>query len=277
MFTYRHPEMTAISQDAYQVERRSFPWITAWNIALATAAATAVILSLFWIRDHYRDASKSIANIAHLNAILVPGIEALPDLEKALKLKNLLHTRVPVRMPRQKPSWKHIAREYRRAVFDQSTGHICGGLQFLYMAALEAHGIRSRRVSLFVKVDGATDPLWSHASVEAFIDGKWIAIDPTFNFTFRHDGRHVGWIETADLVDAGELVEVDTNGHSTLPRYESLNLSAPLGDDRNFLKLFLNFISIGPFMHPDTWDGYVRMKDGRVLDVASRGMNRSLR
>lgn len=251
--------------------------ITIWNVCLASAALALVVWSLIEIRAQYLDTSNDFANIKRMNGHLVPGIDSMSDFDKAVALRNMLHTRVPVAVPNKDRSWKRMYREYRRAIMDPAFGHICGGLQKLYMAALKAHGIRSRRVSMFVTVSDATDPLHSHATVDVFLDGRWIAMDPTYNFSLRHDGQQIGWLDAADLLESGHRVSVETEGHQILERYATLHLTEPLGGSKNFLTAFLNYITIGPYMRPATWDGYVRFKDGRTIDVAVSGMNRGLR
>jgi hypothetical protein len=62
----------------------------------------------------------------------------------------------------------------------------CGPLAYLYRESLVAAGIPARIVILLRNPPFRSD---GHGTVEAFVNGKWILTDPTFNAHFTIDGR----------------------------------------------------------------------------------------
>src|SRR3546814_4787010 len=83
---------------------------------------------------------------------------------------------------------------------DKDFGGSCGTLTIVYLALLKSFDIEARYVGMFKEAVNAPDPVISHASVEAFIEGRWIALDPTFNVSIWSGGERIGWEDARSLV-----------------------------------------------------------------------------
>jgi hypothetical protein len=96
---------------------------------------------------------------------------------------------------------------------------LCGDLSIFLNEVLNASGIKSRIVQLatdkFVKGEADLD---THVTVEAYLDGKWMIVDPTFNATLTC-GQGTVFIdakEAHDCVEAGKEL-VPHYGETKLP------------------------------------------------------------
>ena len=78
-------------------------------------------------------------------------------------------------------------------IYEHGYGN-CGTQSLALVGFLEAVGIRAR----FIEVEG-------HNACEAFIDGRWVLLDPMFNGVFRHpDGRPYSALEVHERHLRGE-------------------------------------------------------------------------
>jgi transglutaminase-like putative cysteine protease len=75
----------------------------------------------------------------------------------------------------------------------------------LYTALARAAGIPTRFVSGLVSQDGAS--FLYHSWAESLLDGRWIAVDPTFN-QVPADPTHLAFFEGNRLADLSPLVGV---------------------------------------------------------------------
>lgn len=75
----------------------------------------------------------------------------------------------------------------------------------LYTALARAAGIPTRFVSGLVSQDGAA--FLYHSWAESWLDGQWVAVDPTFN-QLPADPTHLAFFEGNQLVDLAPLVGV---------------------------------------------------------------------
>lgn len=108
------------------------------------------------------------------------------------------------------PPWdRDIVSNMRRLFDDPDYGMVCGGIGISLADALRAFGIQARVVQMF---SGGPD---THVATEAMIDGRWIAIDATFNAYFVDENeRPLSFAEMMTGLRAGKALE---------PRY----ISAP--------------------------------------------------
>ena len=213
-------------------------------------------------RFDFRD---DFADIREMTLAAFPQVETASAAERALILRDRVHWRVPV-YATGGTDWSELSASYREAVVTSQVGHICGGLSILYMAALGSLGVPARKVSFYEVVEAAPDPVPGHASVDVFIDGRWIAHDPTYNFSLVFNGEPVSWMEAAKLVRTGRYVTVSLDGKEMRDRYKALGLRFPIGDPRNFLTSHLAFVNIGADTFPETWDGIIRYSNRKPFD-----------
>lgn len=73
-------------------------------------------------------------------------------------------------------------------------GLSCGSLSYILKDALSLLDIPSRTIQLY-KSDFSED---THVVVEAFISGKWIVFDPTFNVTYENETGPLGIAQIQD-------------------------------------------------------------------------------
>ena len=130
-------------------------------------------------------------------------------IDKATHLRNLIYHGVPLKQTPGKFDFLSVDTAYLDSLRNDSVGHICGGLTIIYIAALESQGIPARYVGLF---SSNSEPFYSHATVEFWYDGRWIASDPTFNIMFKSGDRYLSYSELYKLTRAGKDYEVTTNG-----------------------------------------------------------------
>jgi len=65
----------------------------------------------------------------------------------------------------------------------------CSGMADLYLDELLENHIKARQISLFRDLGDMYD---SHATVEVYLNGKWVIFDPTFNISFTKNGVLIG-------------------------------------------------------------------------------------
>lgn len=206
-------------------------------------------------------AEVELANVREMILAERPDLAKADDMTMALTLRDMVYKRVPLKPTAPGFLFSDLDRTVYLSLFDDEYGHACGGLTITYMAALKAFGIKARYVGLFQVVDDAPRPVNSHASVEAFIDGRWIAMDPTFNVSIKQNGRHVGWTEAkADLTS----VSFDSDGYSLLPRRTINEYPVPVSE-------LIRFMIFGPSLNTEIvtlpqWNGVITYADGAPFD-----------
>lgn len=139
-------------------------------------------------------------------------LEQKTDFDRAVFLRNVVYRDVPM-----KPTPTGFVFDEPFEAWKTSTkgraGHVCGGLSILYMQALKAFGLQSRQIGMFASVNEKEAPLDSHVSVDVFADGRWVAMDPTFNISLRGaDGRPLSWEEARAEMLAKRGVDATDNG-----------------------------------------------------------------
>lgn len=157
--------------------------------------------------DEYRTLS-----LLRLSRILDHTVPVRGDtFTQAIDLRNAIYQRVPLRSVEQDNNFRDLAQVYSRSMRDGDMGQICGGLTILYMAALEARGIPARYVGIFSKNMMGEKPD-THATVEFYDNGRWLASDPTFNVMFTQNGRFLSYAELYRAIHHNRPYKVVSNG-----------------------------------------------------------------
>jgi hypothetical protein len=216
--------------------------------------------------------------LRHLNVVLESDYPALADAapyRTAQLLREAIYTGVPLGAPPKDADYPYQygkpLRSYLQA-FYQGYGTLCGGYSQLFVFALEARGIDARRVGMWAEVDEARLPsesavLDGHVSVEVKLDGKWIAMDPTFNVVFKDEaGNLLNWPQIRDRYQKGLTVIPDSEGSTVSPQ-KSL-ATYYIGLDK-----LTKYMTVGLGEPGETpvnlgWDGILHYRDGHTDDYA---------
>ncbi|UNM06735.1 MAG: hypothetical protein H6925_03545 [Holosporaceae bacterium] len=78
------------------------------------------------------------------------GLAHKNNFEKAIIIRNHLYKMVPTK-ENAEHDFFDILNSYYESVYNPNVGHICQGMQIIYMIALRSQNIPSRRVQLFDK------------------------------------------------------------------------------------------------------------------------------
>lgn len=118
-------------------------------------------------------------------------------------------------------------------------GAVCSEMSVLYRNVLSAVGIRSRIISLSRNMFDAYD---SHETVEVFLSGKWVVMDPTFNISFSDArGQFLSAQEIKGYFLSGKHKEINIIFHGEVtypPRVESYYM--------DILPCFNNVFAVDP-------------------------------
>lgn len=192
---------------------------------------------------------------------------------QAIGLRNAIYRSVSLKKNPADFDFAAFGSSFSASLRDKRVGQICGGLTILYMAALEARGIPARYVGMFSSEDDARPPFETHASVEFFANGRWIASDPTFNVMYAYAGRFLSYAELWDILRAGKHYVVVSNG---FPLKEGRRLEQyPISQDA-----LLKFLVIDPadvydresdrlqsypaVRRPRSWNGMIALSGSKV-------------
>jgi hypothetical protein len=134
------------------------------------------------------------------------------DFETAVAIRNHLYQNVPIQA-HTGVDWTRPANAYLKATRGDQ-GQLCLGFALLYLMALESQGIPARYVGLF---DNDVGPYNSHATVEFWYQGHWVASDPTLNIMYVVEGRYLSYAELYALAQAGAEYEMVSNGYLADP------------------------------------------------------------
>jgi hypothetical protein len=84
----------------------------------------------------------------------------------------------------------------------QGKGLICGGMALLYSYKLTEHGFRNRVVRFRRELQSTYD---THATVEVYLHGRWILLDPTFHVRLWRGNKPAGALDLMhELYDGTE-------------------------------------------------------------------------
>lgn len=273
---------------------------TAWKVACALLAVAVVMLAVALARSvraldlrMNQDAVALDRRIAPLERLLEPGIEAR-ELRRRIELlevrahalngirrddermrlvvevRERVHRAVAVGQTPMGLDFDLPASAWKASVVSGDASHICGGLSLLYLSALSAAGIPARYVGLFERADGMGQ---NHATVEAYVGGRWIASDPTFNTMYRVGGTWVGYAEIREALEAGASVDVVTSALGVLPGRHPDEYPIALAELVRFIHLHPAMVAeaggapieVPERFIPDRWDaGAMGLGDRRV-------------
>lgn len=239
--------------------------------AAATASAERSLM------DRAAEMPSDLFAIKTLSEHLEPRLIGQRDtLQIALMLRNMLHHRVPTRnVTLDGYDFTDLDATFARSVLNPAYGHLCGGIAIQYVAALRAFGIPARKVGIYPEVESLHDNPTSHAAVDVKINGKWIAMDPTYNVSLKNsDGHHIGWFDAAELLQRGIRVTESNDGYQSK---EDLTLETYLARAQIRLSDLLQYLNASPYWDgtatrdelrwPERWDGTLRYKSGKIFDA----------
>lgn len=176
------------------------------------------------------------------------------DLERALAIRDAVHTRTRIGNSPAGYDRRNLDQFVYLAVEDPDSGFLCQGISDVYVLVMEAFGIQTRRVDLYAKSKNAPTPVKSHATVEVKIDGRWIAVDPTYAFSIFHDGQRIDWTEAREIMLSGGKVDFRHDGvKPKIPRIE--------------LSRVVRFLVKPDKVLPADWDGVIRYANGQIARV----------
>lgn len=242
----RYPQLSTLEATSYVVQR------------VGTLARELLIVTPY---DAQEPAAVELANVRQIALSLNPDLEALEPLSVALAIRDMIYRRVPIELPPTGFDYSNLDRAVFLELTDPRFGDICGGLSIIYVALLQAFDIEARYVGMFTEAVNAPDPVISHASVEAFIDGRWIALDPTFNFSVHFAGRRIGWQEARALTLAGQTVAFESDGYEIRPGGSVYDYPDPLTEALEFM-IFAPTARTALQKLPADWDGVIRYANG---------------
>lgn len=199
-----------------------------------------------------------------------------------MEIRERIHRSVPVGSPPSGFDFDLPAAAWRGSVVSGDAAHICGGLSVLYLSALAAAGIPARYVGLFENSDGTGN---NHATVEAYVGGRWIASDPTYNTMYRIGEAWAGYAELRDAYETGTVVEVVTSPRGVLPGRHPDDYPIALATLMRFIHLHPATIAEAGIAHvevperfiPDGWDSGAMGRGGRRVTQPAVGIYEWLR
>jgi len=187
----------------------------------------------------------------------LPGIENDDDFQKSVRVRNLIQHRNRIGI--YTAPWgdlnqpllnleKTLAGEWR---------HSCAGMSFTFQTVMFAFGIKTRYVGL---ADGVY-AVRTHAVAEIEIDGKWIAVDTTYNNTYvDQSGNYLSFREMREMRDRGETFVVEMNGQAPVDIWNPVESDVGMNTYLNLLAEFPAFDQpqVESYL-PATWNGWVEV------------------
>lgn len=85
-------------------------------------------------------------------------------------------------------------------------GLSCAGMSELFLYALRMQGYKARK--LFV-VKSIGDPYATHTLVEVFEKSRWVIYDPTFNVSFKKNGKLLGAVDISKSLLDGSFKDIE--------------------------------------------------------------------
>lgn len=154
---------------------------------------------------------------------------------------------------------------YSDAVVKKSTSYSCQGVALIFRTMLSAFGIRNRAVLFYATVEQLpNEVINSHASVDVLLDGRWEAIDPTFDFHLvGGSGHRLDWLSAYNRLKEGLDVIVVPNDPSL--KTDPLKRA---GIDLKRDMTFVAFIDRKVMFLPANWTGVYRIKGRLYWNVA---------
>ncbi|WP_193366973.1 transglutaminase domain-containing protein [Pelagibius marinus] len=249
--TIRYPEMSTAQSAVYVAQR------------IGTLVEARLLMSTPY--DAVRPLETELANVRRIALDIEPQLDSMEPLSAALALRDMVYRKVPVQAPPAGFDYSNLDRSVFLELTDENFGDICGGLSIVYLTLLKSFGIEARYVGMFKEVVNAADPVTSHASVEAFIGGQWIALDPTFNFSIWAEDERIGWEEAQIRVLAGKSLTFASDGYAILPGRSVYDYSDPLPETMKFM-IFAPTPRTELRTLPVEWGGRIAYANGKQFD-----------
>ena len=123
----------------------------------------------------------------------------------ATKLRDFVHYRVNIASNTTAWPAQDAYGRFLQAIVSRKEGVLCQGMVWLYRDLLEAFGIVGREVGLFA-LNG-----WTHSSVEAYIGGRWIVMDPTFRASFTDQNGNFLSYQQMKSLGTWKIVHTEPN------------------------------------------------------------------
>jgi len=204
---------------------------------------------------------------SHLEKI---GIAGEPSVELTAKLRDHIHRNIRLESSTEYIDYYNFASTFKIATIQKDVGLLCGGLSLLFMAALESLGIPSR----FVGILSSTEvPYDSHATVEIYIDGQWIASDPTFNVMYERNGSFLSYSDVYESLKRGQQFLITTNGYEVAANRGIENYYITHEDLFQYMYIHPRSTQVATTANlvrhkPDWWNGSVTLQDGSLEEVS---------
>lgn len=247
----RYPAMSLPDSFAYVVNR------------VGTLAKESLLVSTPY--DAREPLAVELANVRQIALAMEPNLSGMEPLPRALALRDLVYRKVPVKPAPTGFDYNNLDKAVFLELSNDEYGDICGGLSIVYLTLLKAFDIEARYVGMFKEVTEATDPVVSHASVDVLLDGEWIALDPTFNFSIWAEGQRIGWEAARERALANDPITFASDGYAILPGRNVYDYSDPLPDSMDFMILAPVGESALTTL-PEQWDGSIRYASGNTFD-----------
>lgn len=158
---------------------------------------------------------------------------------------------------------KFLVDHYNYYYHNPNDGLACWGYAYMFSMICEAFEIPSRFVTL---CDNIIDEKYnSHATIECYINEKWIIFDPTFNVVCKYNNELIGYEEMYNLCKNGLADQIKWERCGYVPenrRFE--NYPVPLADwhyiafQEAQVKENDNIIFFPRQTLPETWDMSIR-------------------
>jgi hypothetical protein len=193
-----------------------------------------------------------------------PDFVPADDLETALAIRDYIYRRISY------GDTIGFSFDNFLVAFEQSaiSALRCQGIAIIYVIAMESLGIPAREVEMYTEAVNAPIPVKSHAVAEVYIDGQWIAIDPTYNTSLWADeNTPIGWQEIRERCLRGDTVYVSDDGYTATRMNIDEIPYCDYVDSMVFAPKRLDDGYHEGFFLPDDWDGIIRYNDGSTLDV----------
>ena len=225
--------------------------------------AVAAVLSLgvyaaFEVASPPQNRPQSVRDRADLRRVHDDVIRRQPALERyegrklAVRLRDLVYKNI--RTASDSYSFPSLWKTYSDYMITHRYGASCQGKSVTYRIILAAFGFRERSISMFAsrrKAKGKA--LISHATADVFVDGRWEAMDPTFNVSFWHAGKPLSWVQVRSIWQHGGEVVSKTDG---MKAYSSVTFEESVQDIKTASRYLA---STGDVMIvlPKSWNGVV--------------------
>ena len=167
-------------------------------------------------------------------------------------------------------NWHKLPEMVERAFFTNE-GFACGGRAILYLTLLAEIGIEARYVAIVEDIgDGSPfgDQQRTHASVDVFVDGKWLLSDPHFNVSAcdTSTGELLSWEKLSKYIHTKrKFMFIDNGmGQDHFLNMEYLEQFYPANE---LCRYIFNSSSINHAAEvwPESWDGKIRNKERTVI------------